>query len=189
MLSTRAREDPYYLELRFGADMAAPEKTDVAAMQERSSTARKTGAAVEGGCTFYDAEWQRTQLREKELVNRLDASLQAGDFRVYFQPKVRLEDRRVAGAEALIRWQHPTKGMLSPAVFVPVFEKYRLITRLDQFIFEQVCLSAGPLEGRGTGAVHHFGEPFPPESGDPGFSGSLPPHPGPVPGGPGADRV
>ena len=146
----QGREDPYYLELRFGADMAAPEKTDVAAMQERSSTARKTGAAVEGGCTFYDAEWQRTQLREKELVNRLDASLQAGDFRVYFQPKVRLEDRRVAGAEALIRWQHPTKGMLSPAVFVPVFEKYRLITRLDQFIFEQVCclLARWKDEGR-----------------------------------------
>ena len=146
----QGREDPYYLELRFGAEMAAPGSQDVAAMQERSSTARKTGAATEGGCTFYDAEWQRTQLQEKELVNRLDASLQAGDFRVCFQPKVRLEDRRVAGAEALIRWQHPTKGMLSPAVFVPVFEKYRMITRLDQFIFEQVCslLARWKDEGR-----------------------------------------
>src|SRR5699024_9819767 len=58
---------------------------------------------------------------------------------VYYQPKVRLEDRLVCGAEALIRWQHPSRGLLSPAVFVPVFEKYRLIPRIDQFIFEQVC--------------------------------------------------
>lgn len=144
------RADPYYLELRFGVYVAQPGETDVAMMQERSSTARKTGAALRGGCTFYDAEWQRTQLREKELVNRMDSALRDKEFKVYLQPKVRLEDRRVCGAEALVRWQHPTKGILTPSVFVPVFEKYRLIPRLDQFIFEEVCrtLARWKDEGR-----------------------------------------
>ena len=146
----QGRSDPYYLELRFGIYVAQPGETDVAMMQERSSTARKTGAALRGGCTFYDAEWQRTQLREKELVNRMDSALRDREFKVYLQPKVRLEDRRVCGAEALVRWQHPTKGMLTPSVFVPVFEKYRLIPRLDQFIFEEVCrtLARWKDEGR-----------------------------------------
>lgn len=133
------REDPYYLELRFGACVVQPGDTDMATLEERSSTARKTGGTLQGGCTFYNAEWHRIQLEEKEMVNRLDASLRAGDFKVYYQPKVRLEDRRVCGAEALIRWQHPVRGMLSPAVFVPVLEKYRLVARVDQFVFEQVC--------------------------------------------------
>src|SRR5699024_11739049 len=113
-------------------------------------TARKNGGKLHGGCTFYNAEWQRVQLEEKELVDRLELSLRAGDFKVYYQPKVRLEDRLVCGAEALIRWQHPSRGLLSPAVFVPVFEKYRLIPRIDQFIFEQVCkdLARWREEGR-----------------------------------------
>ena len=143
-------ENPYYLELRFGADMARPGETDVTVMEERSSTARKASEKMHGGCTFYDAEWQRVQLEEKDLVNWLDISLNAGDFKVYYQPKVRLEDRRVSGAEALIRWQHPKRGMISPAVFIPVLEKYRFVTRVDLFVFEQVCkdLARWKKEGR-----------------------------------------
>lgn len=144
------QENPYYLELRFGAYRIQPDDTDVPSIEERSSTARKNGKKIHGGCTFYDAEWQRVQLEEKELVDRLECSLHAGDFQVYYQPKVRLEDRLICGAEALVRWQHPTRGLLSPSVFVPVFEKYRLISRVDQFIFEQVCrdLARWREEGR-----------------------------------------
>ncbi len=147
---TAGQENPYYLELRFGAYIIQPGETDVPTIEERSSTARKIGGKLHGGCTFYNAEWQRIQLEEKELVDRLERSLCAGDFKVYYQPKVRLEDRLICGAEALIRWQHPSRGLLSPAVFVPVFEKYRLIPRIDQFIFEQVCrdLARWREEGR-----------------------------------------
>ena len=149
------RENPYYLELRFGADMARPGETDVTAMEERSSTARKIGDKMHGGCTFYDAAWQQAQLEEKETINWLDTSLRAGDFKVYYQPKVRLEDRRVSGAEALIRWQHPKRGMLSPSVFIPMLEKYRFVTRVDQFVFEQVCrdLARWKQQGRELCAV------------------------------------
>lgn len=132
-------ENPYYLELRFGADVAQSGEIDVPLMEERSSTARKTGNKMHGACTFYDSEWQRIQLEEKDLVNWLDNSMRAGDFQVYYQPKVRLEDRRVCGAEALIRWQHPKRGMIPPGVFIPVLEKYRFVTRADLFVFEQVC--------------------------------------------------
>lgn len=149
------RENPYYLELRFGADTARPGETDVTAMEERSSTARKIGEKMYGECTFYDAEWQRVQLEEKETINWLDTSLRAGDFKVYYQPKVRLEDRRVSGAEALIRWQHPKRGMLSPSVFIPMLEKYRFVTLVDQFVFEQVCrdLARWKQQGRELCAV------------------------------------
>ena len=136
---TAGQENPYYLELRFGAYIIQPGETDVPSLEERSSTARKNGGKLHGGCTFYNAEWQRVQLEEKELVDRLERSLSAGEFKVYYQPKVRLDDLLICGAEALIRWQHPSRGLLPPSVFVPVFEKYRLIPRIDQFIFEQVC--------------------------------------------------
>ena len=89
-------------------------------------------------------------VREKELVDGLEKGLANREFEVYLQPKVNLERLQVDGAEALIRWNHPQKGMLSPAVFVPVFEKYRRTSRLDSFVFTEVCriLRRWSREGR-----------------------------------------
>ena len=82
----------------------------------------------------------------------MPSSLRNGSFEVYLQPKVRLADSRVDGAEALIRWNHPEKGMLSPGVFIPILEKAKLISLLDHFMFEEVCklLHRWRQEGRET---------------------------------------
>lgn len=74
-----------------------------------------------------------------ELIRQVDSSLQNGDFIVYMQPKIRMADSRVVGAEALIRWRHPKKGLLTPEMFVPLLEEYRQVSTLDLYLFEQVC--------------------------------------------------
>lgn len=83
-------------------------------------------------------------------MGMVDYSLRNGDFLIYLQPKVQLENNRIAGAEALIRWKHPELGMLSPAMFIPSAERYRLISQLDLFVFEEVCrtLARWKAEGR-----------------------------------------
>lgn len=134
------RESPYYIELRFGVYVPSEEGEDLVDMQEKSNLARKSQQdGSHGRCHFYDEATQEKTVQEKELAGMVDRSLRSGDFQVYLQPKVSLEDKRVAGAEALIRWKHPEKGMLSPAMFIPMAEKYRLISRLDLFVFEEVC--------------------------------------------------
>ena len=84
-----------------------------------------------------DAKISTLMLRS-ELENR--------DFKVYYQPKVRLRDGQVASAEALVRWQHPQKGFIYPSDFIPVFERSGDICRLDLYVFEEVCaMLAGRL--------------------------------------------
>lgn len=108
-------KEPYYLELYFG--IYQPENGDepLADMQEKANIARKHKKGDDRyRYNFYDEEVQKRNIREKELMGMVDYSLRNGDFLIYLQPKVQLENNRVAGAEALIRWKHPELGMLSP---------------------------------------------------------------------------
>ena len=64
----------------------------------------------------------------------MESALEKGQFDVYLQPKIRLNDGGLSGAEALVRWTHPEKGFISPGEFIPLFEKNGFVTRLDQFV-------------------------------------------------------
>lgn len=145
------RDDSYYLELRFGIYEPEAGETDISRMEERANIARKSQngrSRILFG--FYDRNRSREVIEEKELVYSVDNAIANGEFLVYFQPKVNLERMQVAGAEALIRWNHPQRGILAPGLFVPVLEKYRMISRLDMFVFEEVCrtLARWSAEGR-----------------------------------------
>lgn len=65
--------------------------------------------------------------------------MENNEFVVYFQPKVELKTNKIAGAEALVRWQDPKKGLIPPDEFIPIFEKNGFITKLDIYVFEEVC--------------------------------------------------
>ncbi len=73
-----------------------------------------------------------------KLVTQVRPAIDDGQFRMYLQPKIRLSDGRVAGAEALIRWEHPTLGRLSPADFIPMVEKTVLLQPLTHWAIEDV---------------------------------------------------
>ncbi len=89
----------------------------------------------------YDEESEQKNRFNESLINSFDASLQNKDFKVYFQPKYKIQgEKNVLGsAEALVRWVHPQYGMVSPGVFVPLFEKNGLIQRLDKYVFNEVA--------------------------------------------------
>lgn len=76
---------------------------------------------------------------EHELNTLFEASIENHDFHVVLQPKVRLADGSIGGAEALVRWIHPQRGMIFPSDFIPLFEKSDKICQLDLYVFEQVC--------------------------------------------------
>ena len=88
---------------------------------------------------FYDDALREELLREQAITNEMAGALSSGQFEVYLQPKYRLEDGALAGAEALVRWNHPEQGVLSPATFIPLFEKNGFITKLDQFVWDKTC--------------------------------------------------
>jgi diguanylate cyclase (GGDEF)-like protein len=87
----------------------------------------------------YDDILRNQLLREQELTDGMETALAEKQFQVYLQPKYRIRDEKLVGAEALVRWNHPEWGLQSPAEFIPLFEKNGFITKLDQYVWDRVC--------------------------------------------------
>ncbi|MDX5727831.1 putative bifunctional diguanylate cyclase/phosphodiesterase, partial [Clostridioides difficile] len=113
---------------------------DINTIMDRANTARKT---IKGGhknsFAFYDKEMHKKILKEKEIENSMVDALNNGEFIVYFQPKYSLSDYQIIGAEALVRWDNPQKGLIPPIEFIPVFERNGFIVNIDFYVFEEVC--------------------------------------------------
>jgi len=87
----------------------------------------------------YDDELRSRLLREQAITDSMEPALEQGQFVIYLQPKYRIKDNQLAGAEALVRWIHPEWGFQSPAQFIPLFERNGFITKLDQYVWRQSC--------------------------------------------------
>ena len=98
---------------------------------------------------IYDDKLRGKLLREQAITDSMEAALAEGQFTVYLQPKYSLTGECLAGAEALVRWIHPQFGFMSPGEFIPLFEKNGFISRLDQYVWEQVCALLRDWQDRG----------------------------------------
>lgn len=90
-------------------------------------------------CAFYNKEIARKLTEENELNELFEESVKRRDFKVYLQPKVSPVKGVPCQAEALVRWEHPEKGVIFPNRFIPMFEKNGKICALDLYMFEEVC--------------------------------------------------
>ncbi len=89
--------------------------------------------------TFYNEKMGSAFIKEQEIVNEMQSAIDNEQFDVYFQPKYSLATNKPYGAEALVRWFHPKKGMVMPGEFIPVFEKNGFISKLDYYVWEKTC--------------------------------------------------
>lgn len=90
-----------------------------------------------GDWLFLDANEQRQSVERQELLADIKAGLADNQFRLFYQPKVCLRSGRVIGVEALIRWQHPKKGLLSPIHFLPALEHHPLMVDIGEWVLDQ----------------------------------------------------
>ena len=88
---------------------------------------------------WFDAATQKQFEKEKALAATCDAGIAEKKFLPCFQPKYDYEGGKMIGAEALVRWDHPEYGMLSPGEFIPLFEKNGFITKLGEYMLDSVC--------------------------------------------------
>lgn len=88
---------------------------------------------------FYTESLRNAMLTESEITSMMSSAIDDNNFIVYYQPQYNHSTRRLLGAEALVRWKHPERGLISPGAFIPIFEKNGFIINLDIYVYEQVC--------------------------------------------------
>ena len=97
----------------------------------------------------YDDTLRDQLLKDQAITDCMEAALAENQFQIYLQPKYRIKDECLIGAEALVRWVHPEWGFQNPGQFIPLFEKNGFITKLDQFVWDRACAVLKEWEDKG----------------------------------------
>jgi diguanylate cyclase (GGDEF)-like protein/PAS domain S-box-containing protein len=99
-------------------------------------------ARGEGGCQRYRPGMEARGAQRSRLAARLREALDGHELVLHYQPVVALSDGRISGAEALVRWQHPSRGLLPPGAFIPVAEETGLVAELGRWVLREACRQA-----------------------------------------------
>ncbi len=132
---------PFEVSFNAGIYITNDEHLPCETMIDRAILAQ---SSVKGSFTHraarFNHEMRNAMLSEQEIVGMMRIALTNKNFVVYYQPQYNHSTGMLVGAEALVRWCHPDKGLISPGVFIPIFEKNGFITHLDLYVFEEVCI-------------------------------------------------
>lgn len=116
------------------------DENDFYVQLDRANLARKQIKGVHDKiCAFYDDSMRQKLARESEITEAMQDALDHDEFIAYYQPKHDLKTGKLAGAEALVRWVSPEKGIIPPDNFIPLFERNGFVTKVDFHVYEQVC--------------------------------------------------
>ena len=117
-----------------------PQHADTAdALLVRAEMAMHAAKQRGNGPATYDPSIDATSAQTLTLISELRQAVDRNELRLFLQPKLALEDRRVVGAEALVRWQHPQRGLVPPVQFIPFAEQTGFIRHLTMWVFEEAA--------------------------------------------------
>src|SRR5439155_5987827 len=95
-----------------------------------------------GTFRFFEPAMDQQMQARRIMEQDLRKALAAGEFELYYQPVVNLASNEISGFEALIRWNHPEKGMVAPATFIPLAEEIGFIVAIGEWVIRQGCSTA-----------------------------------------------
>lgn len=145
---------PASVSIHIGRYVIDEPQLDVNLMIDRAHMAMRSVKKSADACVaFFDGDMRREMLHRQELVDEMRPALADGQFILYFQPQYNYPSGRISGTEALVRWNHPKKGIISPADFVPLFEENGFISTLDRYVWEQACAYMRKWKDAGIPAV------------------------------------
>lgn len=103
---------------------------------------------------FFEEKMQKNALDRKWLEDHMERALANHEFVMYLQPKYNIMNEEMVGAEALVRWIHPQKGLIPPMEFIPLFEKNGFVIKLDRFMWEEACKCIAKWKKEGRAPIY-----------------------------------
>lgn len=114
-------------------------EVDIQKAVNKANMARSVAKGKNINYAIYNEDVRNKLSEESMILDDIKIALVKNQFEVYYQPKFSLVTGEMIGSEALIRWNHPEHGFISPAVFIPIAEKSKLILKIGRFVFERIC--------------------------------------------------
>ena len=131
---------PFAIASNLGVYVTADADVSAVSMMDRAILAQ---SKIKGSHTvkfnYFTEEMRHDMLSEQEISGVMEGALAQEQFLVYYQPQYNHATGSLVGAEGLVRWKHPERGLISPGLFIPIFERNGFITKLDLYVFEHVC--------------------------------------------------
>jgi len=135
---------PVDISVTVGLAIRADEAHTPADLLRRADLALERARREKRPLAVYDSESNPSARDQLSLLGELRRAIEYNEFRLFFQPQIEMATGRVSGAEVLIRWQHPTRGMQSPAAFIPFAEQTGFIRRLTRWTLDR-AIAQGAL--------------------------------------------
>ena len=142
---------PTHVAFTFGIYKIIDRELPIRLMCDRARAAKRQlkGSASASNYALYD-DTIRLKLREQaEIEERMEEALENREFVMFLQPQVDVKTRKIYGAEALVRWNNPSKGIMVPFQFLELFESNGFIVKLDRYMWEEACKYLRNLKERG----------------------------------------
>ncbi|EML9210845.1 EAL domain-containing protein [Clostridioides difficile] len=128
-------------------------EVDIQKAVNKANMARSVAKGKNINYAIYNEDVRNKLSEESMILDDIKIALVKNQFEVYYQPKFSLVTGEMIGSEALIRWNHPEHGFISPAVFIPIAEKSKLILKIGRFVFERVCNDLSEWKKKGKKIV------------------------------------
>lgn len=115
-------------------------KMDLRQIEDRAAMARKKAKGnMMNNVLYYQEEFKEMLYIRNFIEESIPSAIDEKQFQMYLQPKYSIEQNHIVGAEALVRWQHPDRGMIYPNEFIPVIEENGYIKKVDYYIWKEAC--------------------------------------------------